>query len=581
MVGPQLLSFVQLLYAVFACSSLAESAFNIYHNLSSETKTYYKACTDVRYHLENKCKHYDLETFQSLVLILILGLRWNVVPLVEEVGKTIRAAQLYRLNRDPMLYHKLKNEDSIMLRRTLWWLIFSLDGRVSHVLGLPPILRLDDFDTSMSIFPNDIYRRSICTAEFRYSCILSVISRYMNGMSESLPQNTVNFLTRKICDLSAMCVHNIEELTNELECNAQSNNMTSLLHYGITLLSIIPDRAFFHLYNSANSSGTFDPSQFNMHLLKVDYHLTASDFYYLKYSYTDLSNALLPSLIHYIAGFISLYDSTWIQKPLGQNSVLREFSHLNWHLYSYVPMNELIYLMIIVINNFGQGDSQIYPEIGAFNYDLNLKLYLINKAISILETYWKNHGELGKLVDILLESWSFIKLSLSIDVSKIMVLERDEEIAHFIPQPFTKAYKSTSWLNPVPVGVDMLDPSNMEAQSHRPSSKYHHGGFSLFEKQPQYDPLELFIKHTGESASIPQPIGGTISNLDINNSQVLKQLEVHRFQIRAKFAALGELYDRAIHSISDNPNGEIVLDVMSYSRDIEIAMLQLIKAAGV
>ncbi|KAI0461293.1 hypothetical protein LJB42_000959 [Komagataella kurtzmanii] len=422
--GPQLLSFVQLLYGVFACSSLAESAFNIYHNLSSETKTYYKACTDVRYHLENKCKHYDLETFQSLVLILILGLRWNVVPLVEEVGKTIRAAQLYRLNRDPMLYHKLKNEDSIMLRRTLWWLIFSLDGRVSHVLGLPPILRLNDFDTSMSIFPNDIYR-----------------------------------------------------------------------------------------------------SQFNMHLLKVDFHLTASDFYCLKYSYTDLSNALLPSLIHYIAGFISLYDSTWIQKPLGQNSVLREFSHLNWPLYSYVPMNELIYLMIIVINNFGQGDSQIHPEIGAFNYDLNLKLYLINKAISILETYWKNHGELGKLVDISLESWSFIKLSLSIDVSKIMVLERDEEIAHFIPQPFTKAYKSTSWLNPVPVGVDMLDPSNMGAQSHQPSSKYHHGGFSLFEKQPQYDPLELFIKHTGESASIPQPVGGTISNLDINNSQVLKQLE--------------------------------------------------------
>lgn len=404
----------------------------------------------------------------------------------------------------------------------------------------------------------------------------------MNGMSESLPQNTVNFLTRKLCDLSAMCVHSIKELATELECNSQSNNISSLLHYGITLLSILPDRAFFHLYNSAlHSSDTSDPNQFNMHLLKSDVHQTASDFYCMKYSYTDLSNALLPSLIHYIAGFISLYDSSWIQKPLGQNCVLREFSHLNWHLYSYVPMNELIYLMIIVINNFSQGDLQIHPEIGSFNYDLNLKLFLINKSISILETYWKSHGELGKLVDILLETWSFIKLSLSIDVSKIMVLERDEEIAQFIPQPSTRGDKSTSWFNPVPVGVDMLDPSNMGAQSHQPTSKYHHGGFSLFEKQPQYDPLELFIKHTGQSPSTPGPIGGTISNVDINNSEVLKQLEVHRFQIRAKFGALGESYDRAIHSISGNLNNGIVLDVMSYSRDIEIALLQLIRAAGV
>ncbi|TID28561.1 hypothetical protein CANINC_002434 [Pichia inconspicua] len=394
----------------------------------------------------------------SLAVLQINVLIQSVINLksgssLMNITQIIRICQFYQLNRDPVYYHGLNDTGIVQIRRILWWQILFLDSLVSFFLNLTPSVRPSGFDIGLLLEKEDDGKPDFCSifenCINRYTLVIDELNTLTNGLNSHLKNEDIIRLKQRIGNLFAfinaarvqmadeyrkmindgMTRHTefsilepshylnqseptnsklsiISGLTNLSGSSEETNfqfinikdQMSPLcLHLYFCCLNIITDKALIMLHKKLLISSYIfskENNQINSHL-----NLKLST---LTYTYTNLQNNLLPSLMHYLEGFLILSK--------------RDLAKFNWKLKNYIPIDELFLLMRILATNFRFGATQnTYDELN----DLNMKIYLIDQTINSMKLNW--HMKLSsvtKLISLASNLWQLMILKYSISLEK-------------------------------------------------------------------------------------------------------------------------------------------------------------------
>ncbi|ODV88093.1 hypothetical protein CANARDRAFT_5395 [[Candida] arabinofermentans NRRL YB-2248] len=448
--------FCMLLFVMFYSSAASET----YQFPSSQTGLlkneiikYFQVFNASNSRSLNNPKTISLGTLQINILLQSVTNLKNGKSLINIV-KILRICQFYQLNRDPVVFHNLKDHRTVQARRIVWWQIFRLDNLVSFFLNLSPIIKLDEFDTALPM-ENSFDRAnsldisssnySICylNSNFRFSLVVNELAKQSNGLNLQLKNEDISNLVSKISDLYISCCSSricLEKVADSLRIGSKKGihsvndvtveNHLNLIKYCNLMTSILSDKALIMLqkkiliipYSMASTS--FPNCNLNFVLLpnRPTYH------------YTDLSYNLLPALLHYISVFIELSDPSMIK--------------FNWQLKNFIPIDELILLITILVTNLKNGsdqftmqpigDSTATQDDGYFNVDINLKIHLIDTTIQVFKNNWQGKlSSINKLVSLVSDIWLLIKLKFKLDLNVIESYRDTLPNRSFVlPQPY-------------------------------------------------------------------------------------------------------------------------------------------------
>lgn len=323
------------------------------------------------------------------------------------ISKILRICQFYQMNRDPFKFHGLNNKGLIQTRRIIWWQIFLLDNFVSFFLNLPPLIKLDNFDTNLLIESTTGYNDPTIlylNCQYRFFLILDNLNSSVNGLNSKLKLTELNILKNKINELFFICKNTINRL--ETQFNKTNTNQRDFDNYKYFMLSmnILSDKMLIILQKKIilNQISTDDDEL--LFGTNLDLKLNS-----LKYLYTDLKNNLLPALIHYIHSFLGLSTKNMMK--------------FNWKIKNHIPIDELIVLMQIFATNLKNGASQQNDN----EYkDINMKIFLIDQSIlSFINTWHLKLSSVNKLISLVSKIWKIMILKYNLNTNYAKSLSAD------------------------------------------------------------------------------------------------------------------------------------------------------------
>lgn len=416
LIPSNLLEFYTLLFAIYYSSIVslvyeylptADTTTDGIIAYKSEVNQYYRIFQKLNDKWLNHPKVMSLPILQMNILIQSL-INLKAGGSLINISKILRICQFYQMNRDPVKFHGLKTEDLIQTRRMIWWQIFLLDNLVSFFLNLSPLIKLNDFDTSLLIEnmgetgdnnPTMMY----LNCQFRFILILDNLNSLVNGLDKKLKMNDLLILKIKINELFIICTNTINRLEQQFSRNVNKKYHFDTYKYFILSMNLFSDKMLIILQKKIilNQILSDNPSDDTNGNCNLNLNLTLNS---LEYQYTDLSNNLLPSLIHYIHLFLGLSTKNMMK--------------FNWKIKNYIPIDELILLMQIFATNLNNGLNQ--QNDNNFN-DFNIKVFLIDQSIiSFINTWHMKLSSVNKLISLVSKIWKIIilKHNLNLDYAR-------------------------------------------------------------------------------------------------------------------------------------------------------------------
>lgn len=425
--------FLILLFAVYYSSIsssvyefLCENRDNISNLLKfkGEVNQYYNTFTSLNYKGLNNPRVMSLAVLQINVLVQSITNLKAGKSLIN-IAKILRICQFYQLNRDPVLYHALKESNIIQTRRIVWWQIFFLDNLVSFFLNLPPSIKLPDFDTNLLIenYNNDkntLFSLMYLNCMFRFAVIVDDLNNLCNGLNYQLKNNDINKMKQNINNLYINCKSSRLKMNLIYFCNTgnNQNDDESSIYSGDSNhsresklkneidVSYIPDniKFFNHSFNILSDKMLIMLQKkivLNPYLIINDLSNSNKNLDLiissLQYRYTELNNNLLPALLHYLKGFLSLSK--------------KDMMKYNWKLKNYIPIDELILLMQILATNYN-----LHSNINEIT-DIHLKIFLIDQTINSFKLNWHfKLSSVNKLISLASNLWELMIIKFNIDL---------------------------------------------------------------------------------------------------------------------------------------------------------------------
>lgn len=410
-----LLEFYTLLFAIYYTSIVSlvyeylptvENSVNSIITYKSEVNQYYQIFQKLNDKWLNHPKVMSLPILQMNILIQsIINLKAGGSLI--NISKILRICQFYQMNRDPIKFHGLKSKELVQTRRLIWWQILLLDNLVSFFLNLSPLIKLNDFDTSLMIEnlnangendPTMMY----LNCQYRFILILDNLNSSVNGLDKKLKLNDLLVLKKKINDLFLICTNTINKLDHQFNQNVNNQDNFDNYKYFILSMNLLSDKMFIILQKKIilnQIMNEYPNNETNSNVENLNLILNSTN-----YQYTDLKNNLLPSLIHYIHLFLGLSTKNMMK--------------FNWKIKNYIPIDELILLMQIFATNLNNGLNQ--QNDNGFN-DFSIKVFLIDQTIiSFINTWHMKLSSVNKLIGLVSKIWKLmiLKNNLNVDYAR-------------------------------------------------------------------------------------------------------------------------------------------------------------------
>jgi hypothetical protein len=312
-------------------------------------------------------------------------------PSLIDISILVRIAQTINLHRDPATYHNISDPGLVQLRRLLWWEIFYLDSMTALKNMSTPLIRLDEFDTSLPVeYVNNVLHFETCflNGKFRFTLILNELTRFIYGLN-ILPYNTIQVLKQKILDLYISCNASIMNLENAESSPSLSFEDRTFIKWSKYVLNSYCDRALLLLqkkiilsnvlntnedgnnqifHNSYNQMVNNKRSKFS-----IDALFKAQDLSYMNpesnlthYSYDDLSNNLIPASLHYLYEFL-------------KNNNDDIYNGFNWEIRNNLPFDAIILILTNLISDLEKNhDNKSYELRNDIRY------HLLDKSIDLI-----------------------------------------------------------------------------------------------------------------------------------------------------------------------------------------------------
>ncbi|CCH46752.1 putative transcriptional regulatory protein [Wickerhamomyces ciferrii] len=388
--------FMTCLYPILYAASKAECFEFSYdeitkYELSNEIHKYLRIAREV-FALQNFPLKYSLRTIQSAVLLQ--STLEN--PSISDISILVRIAQAIKLHRDPANYHNISDPQLVQVKRLLWWEIFYLDAQTSLIQMVTPLIKLDEFDTSLPMeFISNELNVEICNlnGKFRFALILNELTKFIYGIT-ILPFNTIQLLKQKILDLHISCNASIMNLSNLQQIKQLTFQEMNFINWSKSVLNTYSDRALLilqnkiilsnhvlntnenennHIFNNSyNQMMNNDKMRFN-----IDYFFKngsinnnnngnqSSSTSLNDYSYDDLSNNLMPAALHYVYEF-------W------KNNNDDIYNSYNWEIRNTLPFDAIILILTNLISDLEKNFNNLYELKNDIRY------YLLDKSIDLI-----------------------------------------------------------------------------------------------------------------------------------------------------------------------------------------------------
>lgn len=386
------LEFVSLLLTVLYAASKAECFEFSYDEitkfgLSNEIHKYLRVAR-VALTAINYPQVFSLKVLQSAVILQ--STLEN--PSLIDVSILVRIAHMIKLHRDPATFHNISDPSLVQLRRLLWWQIFYLDAMTSLKQMNQPIIRLDEFDTSLPVeyLGGSLYfEMCFLNGKFRFSLILSELTRFIYGIN-ILPYNTIQILKQKILDLHISCNASIMNLESFERSAKLSFDELNFIHWSKSVLSTYSDRALLLLQkkiilahvinineegnhqifsNSYNQMVNNKKSQFSINsLFNGNSNQFNPEFSTMSsYSYDDLSNNLIPASLHYLYEFL-------------KNNNDDIYNGFNWEIRNHLPFDAILLVLTNLISDLEKNQHQ------KVNYELrnDIRYHILDKTLDLI-----------------------------------------------------------------------------------------------------------------------------------------------------------------------------------------------------
>lgn len=388
---------------------LYASARSQFHQLNSddlfqEMCAYHEA-TDLLYTLYNFPNRYSLKMLTGFVLINSIIENPNITT----IAQLPRLAQRVMLTRDPTSYHGITDPTLVQSRRILFWQIFQLDTLTSLHNNLPPLIKLDEFDTALPVeVVQGQLNPSLCFLNAKYRFVL-----LLNELCSQSKKGTFQGLKERIVDLHACCTGSALSLNSYSQQQKEANALTpyeaKFIEWAVYMLNTFADRACLllhlniiktsmpilmrrhRLWQQESSSRGMEPldpiinSGYGRNFLMIQTILNDSGNLTLDqtagsndvinnsngliYNYEDLTNNLIPASLHYLDEFLKYHsDDT--------------YSCYNWELMiGNMPINAITFALktlALDLNRVQQMDK-------IFILQTDLRYVLLSKAIPLVE----------------------------------------------------------------------------------------------------------------------------------------------------------------------------------------------------
>ncbi|EGV65807.1 hypothetical protein CANTEDRAFT_118534 [Yamadazyma tenuis ATCC 10573] len=372
-------------------------------------------------------------------------------PSTMEMSSIIRYAKFLQMNKDPVFSLNIKNYEIIKFRRLLWWTIFGLDCLTSHNFCLPPVCKFDDFNVVLPsdeepIFnqANEIVGYTLNTSvlslniKFKYDRILNeLVSQLHSDNSKNLSKEKMNEIKKMICEYFDYIHLSINKMNlYHKKFPPKTVGEVNLLNFIKNHSWSFVDRAVMLLHkkfllnehdstvnkepgssSNSNASYTYSIDSYDVHLTKprngilsfnsfedtfqslVEENLIKNfvnfqnlnlglDFnQFNNFSYNDINNNLIPSILHNLNDFLKYND-------------FLKFGKFNWYVKRTIPLDSIILLFIIIIVKFKF-------ETIKFN-ELIIYVKLINKSLFILNRKWFKNEKYKRMLSLTNLTWEYI-----------------------------------------------------------------------------------------------------------------------------------------------------------------------------
>ncbi|KAH3686983.1 hypothetical protein WICPIJ_002033 [Wickerhamomyces pijperi] len=384
------LEFLAMLYPVLYAASKTECFEYSYDEitkfeLSNEIHKYLRIARAILASLEYPNK-FSLKIVQSVVLLF--STLEN--PPIIDMAILIRIAQTLNLHRDPATFLNITDASLVQLRRLLWWEIFYLDAMTSYKNETSPLIRLEEFDTSLPVefFYNQL-NYSICylNGKFRYSLILNELTRFMHGLS-GVPFNSIQTVKQKIMDLHISCNASMMNLENFMKNNSDVLNYEEInfIKWAKSTLVTYCDRSLLILQkkiilkqnilniNDANNSLIFN-SSYNLMVNNKKSRFSIPENAFgpqpsesdTSYSFDDLSNNLIPASLHYLYEFL-------------KNNNDDVYNLYNWEIRNNLPFDSILIVLTNLITDLEKNSNNR----NGFELRNDIRYYLLDKTIDLI-----------------------------------------------------------------------------------------------------------------------------------------------------------------------------------------------------
>ncbi|CAR23332.1 KLTH0E06666p [Lachancea thermotolerans CBS 6340] len=393
--------FLLILFPVlYAASKSQFHQCNDNDALFQEMASFLEA-TNVLYGIHDFPNNFTMQMITGSVLI-------NSIienPSVTTIAQLSRLAQRAMLSRDPASYHQITDLGLIQCRRILFWQIFQLDTMTSLYDNLPPLIKVDDFDTAL---PAEVVRGeldpSLCLLNAKYRFVL-----LLNELCSLTNRGTFQGLKERIVDLHVCCMGSALSLRNYNKENGRlTTSDAKFIDWAVFMLNTFADRACLLLHLNiiktslpilmkrrriwkkeldSKPGAPSDPiseSGYGQNFLTIqailndsgnltlDHALMGlgdSNSAGLVYDYEDLTNNLIPASLHYLDEFLKYHsDDT--------------YSCYNWELLvGNMPINAITFSLKTLALDLNR--AQQMGEVLILQNDL--RYILLSKAIPVAE----------------------------------------------------------------------------------------------------------------------------------------------------------------------------------------------------
>ncbi|KAK6459295.1 Zn-finger protein [Scheffersomyces xylosifermentans] len=436
------LQFYTLYFPILYASTISE--FEEYDNLllNQDINRYLKAFNKI-------CQYYNYpHGIKTIPLLLgnVIIQSTSPNPSTMEMSQIIRYAKFLQMHKDPLISLRINDWEVIKFRRLLWWVIFGLDALTSHNFCLPPVCKFEDFNVLMPEEEEPIFDKlgiikekklnvSILSmnVKFKYDRISSELVYHLhNGLSSDITPNQINEIKGMIIDYFKYIHKSIFRMNQFYKLNPPTTvQEMNLINFIKNHSWSFVDRALMLLHkkilfgdNTSNDYGSDDGksvkskgkggaelenltktrggilslSQYEDTFGRIQEANIIKNFnnssisllrfnQFEKFSYENMHNNLIPSILHNLNDFLKYNDFI-------------KFGKYNWYIKRTIPLDSIILMFIIIT-------VKLKYEFMTLN-ELCIYVKLINKALFILNRKWFKNEKYKRMLSLTNLTWEFL-----------------------------------------------------------------------------------------------------------------------------------------------------------------------------